>query len=307
MRKLESRIEQAFKKYDATIDLLKEFMASKRNAQEFILLVCARLDSLSNIAFTGKSQKDNFVNFLIRHCGFKTSIQEISLPDLQWFLNSQLWILPGTIKKPGRLHIFDPRRDKQFLSFLWNSGLAITEEEIGTFLEFIIASIKKRYRVAPTQSMQKKSMDTIDNIYKYLHVLAQQYRKGIYGEAIKRIRLMLTDFSLGALLYTKYRCGIIHEYGVDVDREGFFSKKMAYWRTVYNPYIEPGKLMEIQFPAHFLLNLLVNTLQSYKTELQKTKRLPWDLFDQICDFTTELEYLDDRSVSSGKDIDISFQ
>ena len=301
---LEERIEEAFTMYGSTIELLKEFIASRRNPQEFILLACARLDSLSNLAFTGKPQKDCFVSFLARHSGLKRNAYQISLPDLCDFLCYHLWVLPGTIDKPGRLHMFDPREDERFMSFLWNSGLAITQEEVGRLLMFLIRAIKKKYRVFPTQSKQKQSSDKPDNLYNYLYNAAQQYRRGIYLDAIKGISSLLKDFSFGALLYRKYRNGIIHEFGVGIHEQDFFTKNAIHWRTTYHTYVEPTKFLQIQFPARFLLEILTHSVQSYIRELKNTRLLPMAVFNETCDFLEEIKHLDDRSIPVGKDISI---
>lgn len=64
MQTLEARIDEVVKRCRDTITLVDELIASQRNRQEIILLTCAGLDSLANLACTGKSQKDAFVSFL---------------------------------------------------------------------------------------------------------------------------------------------------------------------------------------------------------------------------------------------------
>jgi len=47
---------------------------------EIMLLTCARLDSLANLAFTGKSQKDAFMSFLGQHSGALRYSNKAALP-----------------------------------------------------------------------------------------------------------------------------------------------------------------------------------------------------------------------------------
>jgi hypothetical protein len=162
MQTLEARIDEAFKRYRNTITLVDELIASQRNSQEIILLTCARLDSLANLAFTAKSQKDAFVNFLRQHSGITATFEQISVADFYDFLAYQLWVLPGTVEKPGRLHMFDPRQDERYITFLWASELPITVEALGALVRFILAALKRRYRVSPTQALRRSSLDTFD-------------------------------------------------------------------------------------------------------------------------------------------------
>jgi hypothetical protein len=64
-----SGIDEAVKRCRDTITLVDDLIASQRNPQEIIFLTCVRLDSLANLAFTGKSQKDAFVSFLGQRSG----------------------------------------------------------------------------------------------------------------------------------------------------------------------------------------------------------------------------------------------
>jgi hypothetical protein len=310
MKSIEERIEEAFSRYDSTIDLLNKFVKQKSNVQEFILLVCARLDALSNLAFTGKSQKDNFIDFLKHHSGLENKIHAISLPDFFEYLSYQLWVLPGSLEKDGRLHMFDPRRDEQFFLFVWHSGIPITRNKVGALLKFLIRAIKQKYRVLPNHKPNRQSIDTLSHIVGYLESAAQRMGKSFIKEAIgsnKHLSDMIKDFSLGALLYRKYRCGIIHEYGVDVDSSDFFSKHDLYWQTVYSLVGEPTRRLRLQFPAKLLLELFTKSLQSYKLRLQKTKQLPIELFTEICNFMSETEYLDEKSIPSGKDVGVNIR
>lgn len=216
----------------------------------------------------------------------------------------------GLSRKEGRFHMFDPRRDGQFILFIWNSGIALTQEKIGFLLKFLMNALKKRYRVLPNQPLSKDSSDTASNIVTYLEDEAKKQKRTFVREAIcsnKYLLSLIKDYSLASLLYREYRCGIIHEYRVDIRSADFFSKPDIYWQPFYNDIAQPTRRLRIQFPAQFLLRLLEDCVNSYKGQLLNTKQLPVDLFHEICDFLNELNYLDDRTLPGGKDLGINIR
>ena len=304
METIQDRIDNALN-IDSTFYLVREFIEERENIQELILIVCARLDSLSNLAFTNKSQRENFIGFLSRHSSIKKRIYDISLPDLYYNLSYRLYSMPAIIDTPGRLQILDPLEDEQFVSFLWNSGLAVTEKDMSRLIAFIAKNIQKKYRVTPTQSKRKPSIDTLTNIFNYLVEASKTYRKGLFDDAIQQIKPILKDYSMGSLLYREYRCKIIHERGVDVDEEKFFQEYLPYFETTYNDYVDPGKFLTLEFPARFLIGLLDSSFKNFVAELKHKMLLPSALFFEICELS-ELEYLDHASFNEGKDANISF-
>lgn len=263
MKALERRIDEAFKRYRDTVTLVDELIGSKRNPQEIILLTCARLDSLANLAFAERSRKDAFVRFLAEHSEAVPTFEHISIADLHDFLSYQLWVLPGTVEKPGRLHMFDPRRDERYITFLWESNLAITQEVLAALIKFILRCLKRRYRVSPTQTIRRSSFDTCDSLGAYLDSEAATHRRGFYRSAVAAIRPLVSEFSLGVLLYKRYRSGIIHEYRVDIDETRFFKKDSVYWRTMYRRFAPPFKVLQVEFPARLLSKVLTYSMESY--------------------------------------------
>src|SRR5207245_503380 len=81
--------------------------------------------------------------------------------------------------------------------------------------------------------------------------------------AATAIRLLIREFSLGVLLYKRYRSGIIHDYGVDLDERSFFKKASVYWRTMYKLYVPPMKFLQVEFPARLLSKILANCVEGY--------------------------------------------
>ncbi len=52
MPKIQDVVDTFFSRYENTLTLLDQFLTEKKNHQEFVLLSCARLDSLANLAFS---------------------------------------------------------------------------------------------------------------------------------------------------------------------------------------------------------------------------------------------------------------
>jgi len=298
-------IKDAFRQYEPTVELLNNLQARKVNPQEFVILVCARLDSLSNLAFPEGSQKSKFIKFLTTFSQQGNAFRKVSVPDLYYFLMKRLLILPGTIPQPGRVHVYHPTEEKEFISFIWKSGVSITEEDIEKVLLFLLKVLKKMYRVAPNQSLRKPMSDSPKSVLKYLLEASNTYREGMYDEAVRAIVPVIQDFTLGALVYSEYRCASIHEYEVNMYETPFFKEKRPHWYSFYDEYCTPSYFLKVHFPGPFLFDTLVKCINNYKKYLRKIRKLPADLFFQFCDVMTDLEYLDEETIATGKAAKIS--
>jgi len=148
-------IDTFFGRYRNTIELLEEFLSSKNNRQEFVLLSCARLDSIANLAFAEGPQRSRFSRFLGRYSGLGKQTFAVSVPDLYYYFQHYFWIATASIANPGRMMLFR-ERDKEFAQFIYDSGVPITELHVRHLLASILNSLKRRYRVSPHQSTRKK-------------------------------------------------------------------------------------------------------------------------------------------------------
>ena len=135
-------IDDAFRQYQPTVELLNNLQTRKVNPQEFVILVCARLDSLSNLAFPEGTQKSKFIKFLMTFSQHGNAFRKVSVSDLYYFLTKRLLILPGSVPQPGRVHVYHPTEEKEFISFVWKSGVNITEEDIEKALVFLLKVLK---------------------------------------------------------------------------------------------------------------------------------------------------------------------
>jgi hypothetical protein len=294
-------LDRAFEQYSYTSELLQEWFTNHKNIHEFVILACARLDSLSNLSFPEGAQENNFVRFLTTYSTSRRDLEKVSLPELYFFLNFHYWALSGVVSKPGRLHMFEPKRDRDLISLIWNSEIAITERDVGSLIRFFLRQLKKHYRVVPNQSLNKPSWDTMKSIRKKLKNAAGNYKNEYYRKAVDLIGPILDKYKLAALLYREYRCGAIHEYRIDLDESEFFTKQEPYWSTIWSDVAEPSRFLKLRFPGSFLLRLLDECVQNFKRNLTNRKKLPADLFFEFCDFFDDMDYLDEESIASGKD------
>ena len=299
-------IDAALDQYNPTIELLQKWMSEKRNIDEFLILTCARLDSLSNLRFPEGTQKEKFVKFLQTYSRFKDSFLNVSVPDLYYFLLYQLAVLPGMIEKPGRLHMFNPNEDSQFIGFLWNSNIGLSQPDIERLLKFLIRELKRNYRVVPNQTLGKPTSDSLYSVQGAIQTAAKRQRRGTYVEAANSIGPLLEGFTLGALLYQEYRCGAIHQYHVKIDETDFFKRNEPYWCPFHNELFEPSSFLKLHFPGPFLLDTLADTINNYKSHLKGMRKLPSDLFFEFCDVLADMDYLDEDSIPSGRDVKLSY-
>lgn len=295
-------LDSAFDQYSITLGLLRKWFSERKNMQEFAILACARLNSLSNLAFPEGAQEKNFMRFLTTYSESRRDLEKVSLPDLYFHVNFHDWALPGVVPKPGHLHMFDPKRDRDLISLIWHSGIPITERDVGRLIKFLLRQLKEHYRVAPNQRLTKPSQDTTKSIRQKFKSAAGNYKSEYYSEAVDLIGPVLDKYTLAALLYREYRCGAIHEYKADLDEPQFFTKRKPYWSTIWSAVGNPSGFLKLRFPGPFLLDLLDECVRNYKANLRSRQKLPADVFFELCDISTDLDYLDEDSIVSGKDI-----
>jgi hypothetical protein len=139
---IKHRITEAFAEYRSTISLVEKLIEKKANIYEVILLVCARLDSLANATCQEKTQRGNFFKFVSIYSNDRDLITAVSVPDLHNYFARFLWVLPGMIQKPGRIHLFNPLEDSAIVPLIWKSELPITEKHVGSLLRFILRIVR---------------------------------------------------------------------------------------------------------------------------------------------------------------------
>lgn len=270
---VEQAVDEFFARYKNTLDLLEEFLASKSHHQEFVLLSCARLDSLANLAFAERTQTSRFSHFLAKYSGLGKQTFAVSVPDLNYYFQHYFWISVANVPEPGRMLLFRDR-DKEFAQFIYDSGIPITELHVRQLLAFIMNAFKRGFRVSPRQNTQKKTCATVDEIVEIIHESVRR-SAGHPQPNVSPIRSLVGAYTVGALLYRRYRSVAIHEWGVELDDRDFFSKTTVYWKTAP---VHWHRFLKIQFPAVVLRNLLKRSIDAYKRELHETRKLPYGVW-----------------------------
>ena len=306
MRSIDDRIRAAFDEYRATAALLDEFVRGRQHAQELVILVCSRLDALANLAMTQKrSQRDRFVSFLHTYSGRQAELRRVLLPNMYFDIFVKYATLPGTIPVPGRLCSYDISRDGAFLQFIVDSGVPLTADGVSKWLHRLSVWIQQKYRTTVTQSKSKPHYDDVNSITRYLEACSRAYRKGTYAQAVAAIGQILNNFRLADVLYRDYRSRSIHEFSFSAD-ERFFTERSIYVATRFHAW-DSTRFLEVCVSAHWLVNLYRETVGRYERSLLARRQLPIDLWDELCDTSKELAFLDDASVPVGRDLRIRIE
>jgi hypothetical protein len=120
----EKRLKKYFERYTTSIYILKSLLTQQVAPQDFIVLACARLDSLANHAVPGRgSQSEKFSRFLFEHSGHASVFEKVSAGNLYSSLLVEWWQLAGVVEVPGRLRMFDEVKQREFIDLYWKSGL----------------------------------------------------------------------------------------------------------------------------------------------------------------------------------------
>ena len=85
----------------------------------------------------------------------------------------------------------------------------------------------------------------------------------------------MSGYTIGTLLYRRYRSAEIHEWGAELDEGEFFTATNVYWNRCE---CTGAFFLKIQFPAIVLLSLLKRSIEAYKRELQETHKLPFGIW-----------------------------
>ncbi len=231
-----------------------------------------------------------------------TELEQVVLPNLYFQLFLRYITLSATILSPGRLWSNDLSEDATFLQFLVDSGLPLVDEEISRFLHHFSAWIQRKYRTTVTQAKLEPHTETLTGVLEHLKKCSHSYRKGYYDLAIQVIKPLIQQFRLADIIYRDYRSSSIHEFTFSVDNR-FFSQPGTFFTTRYHA-CDDTRFLELCLSAQWIIDLYKVTVLNYERSLRASKKIPLDLWVQICDGNKELECLDDASVQVGRDLTI---
>ena len=299
------RLNAYFERYSTTTQILQALLKQEAAPQDFIVLACARLDSLANHAIPGElSQSDKFSRFLDEHSGHGEVLSSVSVGDLYSSFLVELWQLPGVIELPGRLRMFDEVKQRDFIDLYWKSELALAEDDLEGLMDFVLMQLRTRYRVIPHQSCAKRYSDSPGNIQRALENSSVTVAGGRYKSAMTALKPILKAHQLAAILYRDYRNGSIHGAGVDLDEDEFFEAETPYWSPVEYVFASVKPVFQITFPAKLLLSVYQNCVDGFQKKLLATRKLPISIFNQMFpgNITRHLEYLDQTSVQEAVEL-----
>jgi hypothetical protein len=296
------RLIGALSQYRDTIDLVDELLKHHERAQEIILLTCARLDSLANLAIPSvSSQQQVFRRFVENYSGKKAFFNTVSVGDLYRFLIYYGDLADGgLIEIPGRIRRFGPESD-DFLAFVERSKIPITGEAVRKTTHLMARALSRHFRVMPRQSKSKPYIVSSANIK---CAISQEFRKLKPKHVIAAFQDLLDSFKCSAILYKRYRNEIIHGLRVTLDEDGFFQKDQPYHDEI--EYAD-GVVFQLEFPGIYLRNLLLKCLDTFQQHLLSKKKAPIELFNVMYTFEEILQgdaidYLDDDALEEFEDV-----
>jgi hypothetical protein len=298
----EERIALALQPYTETLGVLLEWRDARAHAREFTILACARLDALANIARVRGGSAEAFRKLLTTHGG-KPELSRVSVPDLVRSLETYALICPALIPAAGRVATTGSD-DQAFVDFVDASGLAITDEAIGAYLEDAVKALANAFRIRPRQPKRKQSVLRESAITTVLHDANLPAEDPT--SALQALGGLIEQARLSSLLYREVRSAAIHEHDWSVEPAPFFREPSFYLRTVARePSLEMPDVFVLQFSAQWLLDVYINCVDGVRSEWIARQRVPLSLFLEWWDVFEESEYLDMDSVAEIRAIGLS--
>jgi hypothetical protein len=145
---LKDRLDSAFAHYHESILLMDDLIKQEREPQDIVLLACARLDSLANLAYPNKtSQQEAFCQFISNYSGQKRFFNAVSVGNLYSDLVYYGYIADGLLVDiPGRIKRFGLDSD-YFLSFIERTNVPITGKSVGRIANRIAQILQHNFNV----------------------------------------------------------------------------------------------------------------------------------------------------------------
>lgn len=291
---LAEKLEVFFSLFRPTIELAENLVAERSNAQEVILLICARLDALAtSIASEDQSNRNAFVHLLVNYSGHRDLMESVSAGNLYYELGYHRWLAEGLIPKPGRLHRFS-RLNDPILYLLDRGGMPLTVEAAQRLLTCAMRGIARTFRCRLGQPLKKPMVGKPKEVMAALSTELRRSRgSDLKANLEDAFRPILESKTVANILYESFRNSAVHDIKVEVDEDLFFSGTAPYWQPLHSEYYPP--FLFIKFPALFLIGLLRNCLQTSHRKMLATGKLPPDVHYHV--FGTginNLQFLEDK-------------
>jgi hypothetical protein len=291
----EAKVDGFFSLFEPTIKLAEDMIVRRTNAQEVVLLLCARLDALAScISREESSNRQSFVTLVTNYSGHRDVMESVSAGDMYYELGYHRWLAEGMIPKPGRLTRFS-RVNDPIIQLLERSDIPLTAVHAEKLFTRIMAVLTHNFRCRPGQPVRKPMIAKPQFI---IEKLLAEFRRSADSDLRRQIEIavrpLLDSMTIAALLYGKFRNNAVHGIKVQFDEIEFFKHQELYWEPLFSEYYPPFLLAK--FPAPLLLQLLRNCATTLKRKMLATRRLPPDVHFHIFGggVTEHLEYLEAR-------------
>jgi hypothetical protein len=290
-----------FDLFEPTLKVAADLVNRRANAQEIVLLLCARLDALAS-AVTAEDQPNRqaFIRLVITSAGHRDLMESVSVGDLYYELGYHRWLMEGLIPKPGRIYRFS-RLNDPVIQLLDRSGIPLTQETGYRFLTRIMEALSKNFRCRPGQRLTKPSTAHVKAILNAVEAQFQSWKDPEVRENVgAAIKPLLELNTVAGILYSKFRNNAVHGVKVEVDDSAFFRESAPYWQPLYSEFYPPFYF--IKFPARFLIRLVQNCIQTLRQKFLAAGKLPPDIhtiaFGYDIDARTDL--LDTKLLGEGR-------
>jgi hypothetical protein len=275
--------------FGPTIELAERLIQARTNAQEVVLLLCARLDALASaLVVEGTPNHESFARLVVKYGGHRELMESVSAGDIYYELGYHRWLIEGTIPKPGRLVRFS-RVDDPIIYLLDHSGVPITVEDGTNLFTRMMRAVETAFRC---KAGQPRSKPTCAKRKAFSTALEQEFARSKNDELKSSIgeasRLLLDSKTIAALMYQRFRNEAIHGGHVLIDEERFFTETAPYWKPLVSEYY-PAFLV-VEFPARFLIDVLRNCLRTVCKMMEATRKLPPDIHFHV--FGAGLDHLE---------------
>jgi hypothetical protein len=272
------RVNDSFSHYKESISLIDDLLKNRRAPQEIVLLTCARLDSLANLAFPkAGGQQERFCRFISTYSGQKRFFNSISVGNLYWNLRYYSYIADGgLVELPGRIKRFGSESEI-FLSFIEKCKIPITGKDVESTALRIAKVLQKYFCVMKGQKLSKPQKGSSNHIKSYI---SKEIRRPNPKDIIIAIDPLIDYFKCAKILYRDYRNASIHGLSVDFDIDEFFDHNEPYFSD-YEYFGGELVVFHIQFPGRYLRNLLETCLNTFIKHLLSMKKFPFELFSSI--------------------------
>jgi len=300
---LANRLDTYLETFRPTVTLVEDLIEARRDPQEILILLCARLDALATgSAREDRSRKRAFCDFIAQYGGHRRLFESVSIGDLYYELGYHRWLMEGMIPVAGRIQRFS-RLNQPIIQFLQDIPVPLTAEDCERVLTRMMTALRGAFRAFPGQRRTKSHSGKLADVQSTIIAGFKGRRDAPVVAALPQaLPPLLKTKTIGILLYERFRSEAIHGGRVSLEESRFFREEEPYWASTEPSYF--GRFHLVEFPGPFLLNTLVECIRRYRQHLLHRGKLPPDVHfaafdDEMMD---HLEFLDEALLPDTKEL-----